>query len=675
VTTAITHITLADSEGDLFIGIAKVRAADLYARLERAKQLIGSHRFEYPHRDKTFYIEIRVQMPHVHIYIDSKTCPTFLSGLVWIKSFFTPTVTVDDVEYLRTMFKKDAPTVEENVSKLAASAGQLKTMRSGQFSGEMRKVVQILQGTGREVPYSPTSGTTHGVFRTTGGPWVIKISSDGVVAYPMKTCRGKNSPTSLGYTPLPTAEPEEPRVLMTAEAIKDAYTGKRAFYGLCGWAFSSDGSKAANCFVGSKDMYSYAWQYQISITADDDGQPISASMARLTEGYIHGPKTSHMKYPRSDIPTALYSFDPYRGNANYRNDCSAPAFCYYDGGQLQTFFYNYAPGESFSRTDAGDGRSGLCTEFDGVQRFFGSYSENAQPVIRLNSRRGSRSVRDRRSRQTIYTSGPLGMGNELPDFPSSSVVEVWFWNRERETARDNVTGLETSVLIVTGYEREAAYIAEVLASDSGGFSASLDQHAFPKSLYTKEPVEPCYATSDLSHISFTVGAFEGSPYNDDSCQSGKRYGELFGYWVFPGTGVGSLITWREQVEDGWNGCRNLVQQNATFYAANGSDVATWEYDIPRTRSTDYKLSLYASDAGRVAVNASNAEVDDWIDFIEQGMNDQLAQVVRDAFAPSRMAFSRAPNKARGYELQTSSQFGPYSLDAVTSTTILFVGEP
>jgi len=679
--TAITHITLADSDGAPFVPVARARAANLYERLVRAKQLVGSHRFEVNLFNKTFYVEVRIQRPHVWIYIDSKKCPSYLSGLVWIKSGFSPSVEIDGVSYLRTLFPKDAPTTETDVTKLAGVADQMVSLRPGMFSGEMRKVVQILLGQGRSIPYSPSARVTHGVFRTaTGRPWIIRISSDGVVAYPMLVCMGKNTPTDLGYTPLPTEEPENPVVLLDAAGIRDAYTGKSAFYSACGWAFSESGAKAANCFVGSEDIYSYAWQYQISINADPEtGDPISASMVRTAEGYIHGPKTTHMKYPRADIPIALRSFDPYRGNANYVKDCAAPVFCFFDGEALQTYYYVYEPSSTFSRTDAlTGGVPQTCKEFENVLLKAGDYYETATPVIRLNSTQGYRRKRDNRSTQLYYTQGPLGIGAEAGNFDDGSgfVIEVWMLFIER-TSDANAFEDRYDVLIVTGYEREAAYLATENTNSTDGYNYTKESHAIAKHAYNKETVEDCDATSDLRDIEFMVADYRNEVFADSNCASGIRHAWLNGYYVFPGTGPGSNIRWREQRDyvPGWNGCLDTWHTNARFYAPNINDIKDVDVDFPAKSETSYSIALRGSGGFRAAIDADSAEGAKWMRFIESGLNDQTAIVVRDAFNPSRAAYSTAVNKERGFELRESSAFSPYDLASVSGSTLLFVGVP
>jgi hypothetical protein len=676
VTTAITNIVLADSEGASFIGVAKQKARYLYAALERTGRKISAHRFEVSEAGKTFYIEINIQRPHVRIYIDSTKCPTYLSGLVWVKSFFEPTVTVDEVEYLRTMFKKEAPLVEENVSKLAPIGAELLQVRSTMFTGEMRKVVQLLQGMGKPVPYSHTAGTTHGVFRVSGlAPWIIKISRDGVVAYPMAVCRGKNSPTDLKYTPLPTPEPEEPRVLMTAAQIKDAYSSKGAFYAQCGWAFSANGSKAANCFVGSEDIYSYSWQYQISISADPEtGAPVSATLALLKEGYIHGPKSTHMKFPRGDIPMALRSFDPFRGNTNYLKECNAPVFCYFEGETLQTYFYVFSPGGSVSRTDSFD-RPETCWELEGVLTYSGSYSESPRPTIQLNSANPYNAVNDQRSTR-MFTTSYLGIGIESgfslnPEFVMSAVMLTM----NEETGK-NVSVSRIDVLIVTGYEREAAYLGETTVTSSGSYRLTVVNHTAQKDAWNYRRTEQCEATGATSTNLLVVTDFRGSVFAEDTCQSGLRYGYK-GMDVWPGTGPGSTIRLAQQIGfvPGWNGCLGVRETDSVFFAGNFSNVALVDITIPSKTTVSYKLTLRGSGNFTAGIDGPDSELEDWMDFIEPGMNDQTAHIVRDAFKPQRASYSKTVLKTRGFELHKVAGFAPYDLSAVTGSMLSFVGEP
>lgn len=682
--TAITHITLADSDGAPFVPVARARAANLYERLVRAKQLVGSHRFEVNLFDKTFYVEVRIQRPHVWIYIDSKKCPSYLSGLVWIKSWFEPTIEEDGVEYLRTLFAKATPTEETDVSKLAGIAEQMKTLRPTMFSGEMRKVVQVLMGQGKSVPYLPGASVTHGVFRSANGrPWIIKISSSGVVAYPMLVCMGKNTPVDLGYTPLPTEEPEDPLVLLDEDGIRDAYRNKSVFYGSCGWAFSESGAEASNCFIGSENIYSYSWQYTISIQADPDtGAPVSASLSLVAEGYIHGPKSTHMKYPRADVFGALRSFDPYRGNANYRKDCAAPVHCYYDGEALQTYYYVYYPSSSYSREDAHVGSATICLEWFGTEFRTGTYTVSARPVIRLNSTQGAQQVNDSRSRLLRNWERELGIGSINPgtyplDNDATLTGLYWMVRVDRETGNSDISGGVTNVLIVPAQDREFAYIAESESGASGGTRVTVTYHTMQRYYCLVKSVEACEATSDTGSIAFAVQGIAGQNYADDSCQSGYRFGVLFGAYVWEGTGPGSVITWRKQLGyvPGWNGCLSTVFDDTRFYAPNNGSIPSVDYDTPRKTWTNRKLSAYASGGVRLNVDASEEALAQWMKFIEIGMNDQSVNVVRDAFNSDRYACTTTPNENHGYVLQESPYMNPYDLDLVSGSTLLFVGVP
>lgn len=675
----IVSRVLTTPECGIFLPLAMNRARELFRVLERDGKKIGARRYEVKQGRQGYYIDIRIQMPNVWILIDTKKCPGFVSGLVWVKDYFEPVITVDEVDYLRTLFPRATPTTQADSAELASNGSQILTLRAGMFSGEMRKVVQVLLGMDVGVPYSPSSSVTHGVYAASNDArWIIKISRDGVFAWPMMACYGKNNPTGLEYTPLPTPEPEEPLELISGEEMTEALQGKGAFYSGCGWAFSESGRKAANCFVGSEDMYSYSWQYQITITPDPEtGAPISASLALLSEGYIHGPKTSHMKYPRSDAPTALYSFDPYRGNANYVHDCAAPVFCYFDGESLQTYYYVHAVGSDVQRADTfiPDGRSSLCSEFVGVTLYEGNFAKVARSFIRLNSTSPFYRIRDARDTFTLSLAGPFGIGAESTTFTEDpSVCEVWQTVRDYVTGRDEITD-GVSVLIVTGYDREAAYLATSLTSSSAGVRSYGIKNSICKATCSYTNLDPCLATGDLRSIAIQVTGYVGYPYTDDSCQSGIRYGSVVGYFVVPGASIGSVINWREQRGSYSNSCFNLVGSITEFYAANSANVPYYDTDFPSHSETSYRVSLRGSDGFRAAVEATDSQIGDWLQFITQGMNDQTAQILRDAFVPTRAAYSTSVNRTRGFELKETAQFAPYDLSTVTGSTLAFVGVP
>ncbi|MFM1891531.1 MAG: hypothetical protein RLZ44_608 [Pseudomonadota bacterium] len=673
--TAITTVVLIDSDGAHLLAAAKGKARELYERLTRTRQSKGSHRYEVTESEKTFYVSITVNAPFVQILVDSKKCPKFVSGLVWIEDFFEPTVREDEVDYLRSIYLKEAPTSKVLEASLANNANQMLTVRAGMYSGEMRKVVQVLQGMGRTISYNYRASETHGVFRMGNGvPWIIKISRAGVFAWPMNFCRGPNSPEALGYTPLPTAEPEEPRELLSAEVMESVYEGKGGFYGGCGWAFSASGAKAANCFVGSKDIYSYSWQYQITIAVDDSGNPVGAAVSVLAEGYIHGPKETHMKFPRGDNPTALSSFDPYRSNASYRNDSIAPVFCYFDGESLQTFYYLYTPNRSTSEVRAfTDGRSVYCTEFFGVPLYSGSWSESAVPTIKLNNDQPEFQTRDRTT-EIVTTAEPRGIGIDDNGGTAQSFYWVWMRRRQAKFSKDNTTNDRTNVLVVTAFDREAAYLATRVLNQGGGFRFIDTFWAYRRYTVYWTPVDYCTATGDLTHISVQINSIQSENTAREACQSGYEAANVDGVWTYLGAGVGSTIVWRDQrISGGPNACYRNYEQNATFLPANISDQPSIDINVPQSTRVDYTFVLHRSGAASMPMRATNEDIGRWMTFIEPGMNDQTAQVVRDAFDQERMAASIRPNETRGFEM--FSDVTPYDLSLVTGSTFTFVGVP
>ena len=233
------------------------------------------------------------------------------------------------------------------------------------------------------------------------------------------------------------------------------------------------------------------------------------------------------------------------------------------------------------------------------------------------------------------------------------------------------------MLVVTGYEREAAYLCTRETSSSASHTDTLTRFGIAKHAYNVADLEMCDATSDLRNISFLVTSYRAPVYVDDNCQSGHRYGELNGYYVFPGTSAGSTIKWREQLGyvPGWNGCLATWQQNTVFIAANINNVPVYQETRAARSTVDEKVSLQGSNGFKASISAASNDIDEWFRFIEIGMNDQSAHIVRDAFNPRRAAYSKVPNKTRGFELGVSSEFGPYDLSDVNGSTLAFVGVP
>lgn len=326
-------------------------------------------------------IAVRVIGDQRYIHIRRKQCPTFFSGLVdtvgigatpgifEIPNLSPPPATI--LVYRRfftSPAQTEPPRAWRDESGLVVSGPQAPALPASMFTGEMRKVVQVLQGMNAEVVdkdtfainYSPMVSPTHGVWKSANGQrWIIEISNTGVVAWVMDMCRTPIFNTKgeevLSYTPILTPKPVGQalidakaagtfRELLPAEGVLEFYT-KSPFFLTCGWAFNSDGHSAANvCYDIPGPIRSYLYTINIQESPEVEGltHPQSATMARTMEGFISAlPENGHMKYPlgRSHL---LYSFDTAMGGV-VDVLCDAPVYCYYDDDQLRVFRFLYDP--------------------------------------------------------------------------------------------------------------------------------------------------------------------------------------------------------------------------------------------------------------------------------------------------------------------------------------------
>lgn len=220
-----------------------------------------------------------------------------------------------------------------SMSEWRASAGssvefsQLHVPRSSQWSGTMKKVVQICMGFGRinknklRDPNQPTKTSpymkevdqygvqvrfdykfmrTHGIFRAEDNRlWLIEISAGrGVVAMPLPIypdsdtqsfkaraeARGDTAMVTaleeLGCLPTGEAFPTTPALfnkkvergeilrLLAPTDLKDFYGRLSGFSSICGWSFTEKGEQAHNVgyhYPKEEDGYQRACWYQINI--------------------------------------------------------------------------------------------------------------------------------------------------------------------------------------------------------------------------------------------------------------------------------------------------------------------------------------------------------------------------------------------------------------------------
>lgn len=214
----------------------------------------------------------------------------------------------------------------------------------GRYAGTMRKVVQLLIGQGKPVPYNYQWRQCHGIYTAADGrPWVVEISAAGVRAW--KLPRTKLDPAAmgtvgiqaeiaheLGYVPrYQTIEQQAKaaKTLLDAGSMAEFYD-KGAMFSACGWAFSYSGASAQNTcanFPGADGGYMRSYRYSIDIT-EAKGEPAFATLSLQKTGIVYGDRVSGFKVPVEEMGMCL-DFDLYYGKTPYRYDSDGPLYCFY----------------------------------------------------------------------------------------------------------------------------------------------------------------------------------------------------------------------------------------------------------------------------------------------------------------------------------------------------------
>lgn len=490
----VEHRILQGEGAGRWLGYARSKVKRLAAECKRSRA---------PSRTKHLVVDagmvditVRVQGEQHYIKIERKTCPPLLSGLCDLVLHkegdvlgatvpFTPVYQVDDpnnpdpavtIDVFRRFYPSPAQTEpprawrdEPGLAGSQTAAKQIITLKASMFSGEMRKVAQVLQGMNLVVPYSPTFSKTHGVFKASNGArWVIEVSNQGIGAWPMRMCRNpiRNAAGEvvLDYTPIATPKPADEEIpaailagtyvqLVTAAAMQEFYS-KTFFFPYCGWAFNPNGHSAANVCVHFDGACTNSFMYQILIT-EGDARPVSASLGIIDSGQLHGSPAvgAHIKYPNGDN-RRLISFDPGE-LLPCPGPSEAPVYCYYDGNELFKVRYHFGQGAGTVVTDT---IADLCysesaggTYEDSVAAYIAtagfSIGDEAPPPSDVSTTISSK----------IILGGSRFVG-------ATNLTQAWDqrWNRvvgldQTELSDTSATLSYRSVVVVPLHDREAIY--------------------------------------------------------------------------------------------------------------------------------------------------------------------------------------------------------------------------
>lgn len=617
---------------------------------------------------------VRVVGDQRYIHIRRKSCPVFASGLAdaLLSPFLalpplvpgTPlieTTVAGDPDHPQYAFHRffpsardanaldlprdffDDPRLARNTEaalQIASNqSGAFQSLKSGQFSGEMRKVVQVLQGLNEVVPYSPLYALTHGVFVAENGiRWVIEITVNGVVAWIMNVCTAQpvtaaNGDVLLPYTPLPSPKPVTEdipaaiaagtfKVLAPAETVLDFYT-KTPFYTHCGWAFSEDGHKAANVCFYYEGATARSSLYNIVIT-EAENVPTAATMTRLEDGYLFGTKNVHMKYPNPD--GKLYSFDT-RGPVPVVSN--APVYCWYEGDNLVVARHEFTPGTTIETVDDGNPGASPCASDLSRDLAQGTNTFISSPVLSIAGNTSPAQMHNFTGHVRRYDLAGVAGGN-LANFSVGGGMQVSDKYEASIYVRNSANDQQgvRATLIVPFYDREAAYLAiELQRITASGSVSYQEQFARDGSSYFSTCLETCDALPDRC-VTILSGA-GGQADQPGSCTTGGGIRWAFGSSSshYPGGEVGGQIS--ASVQDG-AGCAQIDQP--LFLADPITTLNPVTEDV-----TTYSLSFAASGDVRDALPLPIAVVY-LVAFIDEG-ETQRANAVRDAFKGDRYAIS------------------------------------
>ncbi len=359
------------------------------------------------------------------------------------------------------------------------SSPEITTVPS-EFSGTMAKVAQHVMGVKGSAPFNPSWAITHGIYINNKDsenpePWVIQISSDGVLAKLLPVCdyeydaseaEGTDMEVILGGTPkrIPSNYFNTGWVSIANAATVTDFYSKSALFGKCGWAFNINGTAADNtCKSGE-----YFYHYRITITADaETGGPASASMALLDSG--------QPRYMKTIIPlwvpagNGTLTDEMFTEDIDLPDNEETPVYVYYDGDDLKTLrfhnaelysseavvddvFISCASGGLLTSSDwrLGCGPPGTHTGYSGTRATWkeaGVYMDDESPPINDHVSGVERTLTaTRHEERVLFFSGS-----------TARLYHGWTWFDSVDRTIDGLSEYHTGCAAIPNGEREAVY--------------------------------------------------------------------------------------------------------------------------------------------------------------------------------------------------------------------------
>lgn len=473
-------------------------------------------------------VEIHVsRLPSYNkIHIKAGSCPPFTSGLADI--LLPPKPTIDGIDptwdlvdsngkpykAIRQFFphvRKDNSNTygpygesvllaknytEDEPSKL----NSLVWKTPGKYTGAMRKVVQVIIGQGKPVPYEYKFYKCHGIFKTTDGtPWVIEIGqTSGVVAWKLPVCSKadkadeanslvKDVFDDLGYYPLPDKGPMDRTdpankansviSLLGPSGLSEFYS-KSSFFDTCGWAFNPMGNAAQNTCWDMQSGYKVGYRYRLDII-ENENKPVSASLSIVESGVLHGNRVGGLKVPIEGGLIPMKDFDLFYGKFPQHPSPTGPMYVFFKetGEEVVARMTPGQPTQAINNLIATNFLDPQVLSLGNFQTTSGFQSMEPNPYVDggfTNRISTSGSLQSTSFHYDFYTglfsgvTAPIPGRNYLKDSGVTGTGSAYVVTGGTDTTR--------LALVIPWYDREAIY--SVYTRDIGGSGSITQRYSY-----------------------------------------------------------------------------------------------------------------------------------------------------------------------------------------------------
>jgi hypothetical protein len=315
-------------------------------------------------------VKIRIWDDPANIYvtIEGLGCPNVESGFADIDYNLNGEYEPQLLDKLSNFFEMDKDGIPDTnlvAETLDGSVERRENIlwRAGAlYSGLMRKVVQLYQGTTKkEIPFENTFLKTHGIFvsNVNRSRWVIEVGYDGIYRIPITFCKplpedwkeltlqGKENPDWWKVIAFSIDNKKiiggSPYLLFNARGDSYSYG---PFYNWCGWAFDYTGHNISNIAVESPidpvETVDYNWSILIDLEVIEDnelGMPISINTTVSERAILFNPyrddneESADTRIYSAWISPGIVGTYSFWGGFSLGDpgEAVAPVFVFYDG--------------------------------------------------------------------------------------------------------------------------------------------------------------------------------------------------------------------------------------------------------------------------------------------------------------------------------------------------------